>query len=92
MEDIQNTIKELRIHVKQIKDTVIHLEREAAFYEAEAAYLQEEGMNAMWCLRHAKTYRDESAFYTSEFKRYLALLKNAEDDRYLYHFWDERIA
>lgn len=92
MEAIQNTVKQLRSNVQQIKDTVNHLEREAAFYEAEAAYLEQEGMNAAWCLRHAKIYRQEAAFYTSEFNRYLALLKNAEDDRYLYHFWDERIA
>ena len=89
MSDIQSKINDLKTCIYDRKLMLGTLRHDVSMYEY---MIQTQNQKQLWVYtRLAKGCRDELAFNLQEIKHLEGLLNAAQDDKYLYYFWDERI-
>ena len=96
MADSQTTINNLKTRIHDLTLMLDVINHETAWYEyhvnsmaVNTTYTLKE---RIWYTRSALMCKQEAQFNVQEIAYLEGQLVEAENDRYLYYFWDERIA
>ena len=92
---LETKISDLTVRIRDLRMIHAAIENDASWYEYQIENMKTDSrystIERIWYTRSAKSYRHEARFNMGEITYYEGLLLDAQNDKYLYEDWEERI-